>query len=615
MQKRYFHPFFVIGLWGQLFGLYRLWSHTSDDGVFLARYSPRYAVVLGCSIGLLVLWIVIVANWKAVSARLARLPLRLRFTALGLAGAAVLAAWFLPFAPVAKEFFALAWLLLAVLLFQTMPDQTLSSRRWLWSLVVLIVVMWPLLLVGSVSVRIFEPDEAAWADYSTSAYVAGGVYARTWLQEPVVIRPGLGYAILAYGWLLENVSFSLTTGRVVQFTSYVLAFIGVGAIGWRLYGRTIGLVGLVTASLSFSFLIENDFRPHLQMPAFEALIVLCALQARWGGGKRAAPLWHLSCGLLAALSLEVHASGIVYVAAFSIFYGIESAWNVYRSHRLSALVPALLFVAGLGIGAGVYYTFNMMPIGGLTPYLTALVAERGAYSRSVPALFRLLIWPNLVEVALVFAGVTFLVWRRNTADRLLLAIIGCVFLSALVLDTQGYLQTFNFLFLVPAAALLVHGLNPAVEAVTHRGKLFTGAVMIVVIAQVFLFFLIPSGALTTLANRRLPPFLYEELRPELQSYVHPDDIIVSTHELIWTFPDHRHLVGVMAETVAAQRWQLSDPEQVWERVQPTVVVYLEHQMDIPPGLEAYMTNHVFQTCGRLRVLDVAVTIYRQQCPS
>ncbi|MBI5671255.1 MAG: hypothetical protein HZC41_24930 [Chloroflexi bacterium] len=611
-RQRGFHAFGVIGFWLHFFSLYRLWSHTSNEATVLGRYSTRFALVLVASLLLAVVWVGVMVRWRLVSARLEHVAARWRLVLLVAAGLPILVVWWFPIERLAQEYVAANALLLVVLLLQTMPDQRLNILHWLWLLVLLVVLMWPLLLLGSVTIRMFEPDEAAWADYSTSIFVADGVYARTWLQEPVAIRPGLGYALVGYGWLLENVSFNIATGRIIQFASYVVAFIGVAAIAWRLYGRVVGVACLVMTSFSFSFLAYNEYRPNLQLPAIAVLIVLCALEGRYQLVGRGALGWHFLCGLLAALSLQLHASGVVYIAAFSVFYILEVAWVFYRSRRWR-VAPIMTFFVGVAFGGAVYYFLNIAPLGGIGVYLSALVTERGGYVRPLPALYRLFTWPNLVEVILVFAGLTFLIWRQNKADCVLLAILSCVFGAALLLDTQGYLHTFNFLLLLPVGVLLVDGLNPSASGATRRGQIFVAATTLVVLWQVIWFFLIPSGALTALANGRLPPFLYEELRPALQTYIRPNDVIVSTHELLWTYPNHRNLVGVMAETVGSQRWGLNNPVDVWERVQPTVVIAIEHQMDIPPGLAAYMSNHEFKVCDTLRVLATTITIYREQC--
>ena len=63
-----------------------------------------------------------------------------------------------------------------------------------------------------------------------------------------------------------------------------------------------------------------------------------------------------------------------------------------------------------------------------------------------------------------------------------------------------------------------------------------------------------------------------------------------------------------------RRWNLTDPEAVWERVQPTVMVTVGgNQMVVNPGLQAYLDQHGFQTCQRFEVQRVSVTISRPVC--
>lgn len=611
---RPFPALLVIGFWVQAFGLYRLWSHTSDMSDFLGRYSARYALVLAASVLAVVIWTVVAIRWRVVAARLEHLSMRWRFGVLAATGLLMLVVWLFPIERVAQEYVAANWLLLVVLLLQTLPDAP-ANRRWLWGLAALIIVLLPLLLVASLSVRKFEPDESIWAERGISVYIAGGLFQRTRLEPTVIIWPGLGWITAGYGWLLKNVSFSLAVGRIWQYVSYVLTFVLTGLVAWRLYGRTVGFVAAAAAVFSLSFWTFVEFRTNLQMPTIIMAATFCALQARSSQRSRAAVWWHTACGLLSTLAFQVHASAIFLAAGLGLVYLVEAGWNLYRSRRIAVVVPLVTFGIGAAVGAGLYYVLNIVSYGGLQAYLEALVWERGAFLRPLPALYRLLTWPNLAEVALVFAGLCFLLWRRNAADRLLLGIIGSIFLFALLLDTQGYLHTFNTLLLVPVGALLVDGLRGVAQELTRRGMLLSLSTALLMGVQVIALVIVPSGAVQTLRTGRLPPFLYEELRPALQPYIVDDDIIVSTHQLVWTFPYHLKLYGIIGEVYGMKRWNLDSAEAVWEHVQPTVVIEVEHQMDISEGLAAYMSNHNFQTCGRLSVMESAITIYREQCPS
>jgi hypothetical protein len=112
----------------------------------------------------------------------------------------------------------------------------------------------------------------------------------------------------------------------------------------------------------------------------------------------------------------------------------------------------------------------------------------------------------------------------------------------------------------------------------------------------------------------LPPFLYEELRQPLSSLIREDDVVVSTHQLIWTIPDHPALVSFAAELAAMRRWNLADGVEVWERVQPTLIIYVEREMQFSAGLQTYMTRHNFAVCQEIDVLERAIILYRAICP-
>ncbi|MBZ0278729.1 MAG: hypothetical protein K8I60_21455, partial [Anaerolineae bacterium] len=97
-------------------------------------------------------------------------------------------------------------------------------------------------------------------------------------------------------------------------------------------------------------------------------------------------------------------------------------------------------------------------------------------------------------------------------------------------------------------------------------------------------------------------------------FLKDNDVIVSTHQLIWTLPDYPHLVSFAAEQTAMARWHLTDAKDVWERVQPTLIIEVEREMHFDPGLVAYMAEKGFQVCETLNVLNTPIHLYRTTCP-
>ncbi len=598
-----------------------LWSHTSDSGNILGRYSTRYAAALGLEIILLLSWLVLFLARSRAIRWLVGLPMSLRYGLLAVSGLAVFGVWFLPIELILREALAIHWLLAGLLLIRTGPDGPTKPHRWAWGLIGLLALLTLPILITVLTGFPFSPDEAMWADIATSPYVAGGVYARTWLQAPVVVSPGLGWSSAAYGWLLQQVAFNMRVGRLWNFSGYLLAFVGIGAVTARLYGRQAAVISVAFAALSRAFIPILDYRPDHQLPAAGMAILFAAIQARYSKRPAARAGWHLLAGLMATLSLELHAAGIVFAFGLALFYLAEFALSAYRLRRLPAWKPLLWFGLGAGLGTSLYYVFNILPVGGVGPYLDFLSRTRGLTFEAFPFLKWNYIQYDrtllLFESVPVWGGLAYLLWRRSAPDRLFLAMLACILIGIVLFDRPGYQSTFSAAYAVPIGALLVGGFaRRGIAPGTNRQTVLAAAGLIgMLVGQSAGVFINWAATAEWLRTGRLPPTLYEELQPILAPHIRDDDVIVSTVQLLWTLPNHRHLIHFGAELTALDRWGLQDPVEVWERVQPTVIVNVQNHMHFDPGLQSYLERHVFQVCQHFEVQNHVVEIYREECPT
>ncbi len=634
-------------------GLIPLWAHESDAGQILGRYSSRYALALGVSLVLAVAWLIGFFRREWLMHGLLRLPESVRLAGIGLAGIVLMGLAFLPIESPIKDFLLINGLAAGLLVGLTMDALTppfawgahslshgergvdaltppplshgergaeqsrpgeltrpaeVASRTqigWIVGLIFTLVIMAAMLLTALNEQR-FSPDEAHWADYASSAWVAGGVYARTWLQEPTPILPGLGWSVAAYGWALENISFNIRVGRLWTFAFNLLTVAGVYAVTWRLYGRRAALISAGFAALCSVFIPLFDYRPHYQLAAACAFITFATLQGRLG--ERHRWVWHGLCGLLATLALQLHAAGLIFALAFSVYYAGAFVLTCWRERRLTNWQPVIAFGLGALTGTALFWFANIVSVGGLSAYLTGEVGTRWSWLRSHLLIVR---WPSLPEGLLILAGLLFIIRRRSAADQRLLALLVCVLLATALIDTQGYWSPFAPLYVVPVGALVV-GLAGADAA--GRRVMVMGVVIIIGlgIGQAGRF-INWRQVIDTVRNRGFAPTTYEQLRPLLEPYIQPDDVVVSSHQLIWTYPELANLVSYGAELTAMRRWGLSDPAAVWERVQPTVLVYIDKEMVLNPGLETYLERHAFQPCAEFPVAETRVIIYRETC--
>lgn len=590
-----------VGL-AQTLALIVLLRHESASGAILGRYSPRYALVLA-----LALLAVIASSGALLFAGrlerwLTRWTLRSRLLVTGPISALATLIWLLPVELTVKQFAAISALsFTAIVMFparEIMPDRVVRAGRMILPGAIALIVV----LSGFTALTEFpfSPDEAHWADYASTAVHFGGIYARRWMMEPQLIVPGLGWSIAAYGQALEHIAFDIRTGRLWVYACYLLTLIGVWLLARRLYDRPTAWVSAALAAFSGVFFPAFDYRPHHQLGAATVFVGWLALIGQTDERAWARRGGAFAAGLLALLSLQLHAAGLALAIGCSVFMAIA----VLRApRRLDAFAA---YAAGAGVGALVYWFFNIVPAGGIGPFLTGLVTDRG--ERQTWLYF--LTWPTLLEGLILYAGLLFVLLRWSPADRRLLSLALPVFISMAIIDTQGYRTLTAPLFVIVAAAALTP--SGAGQAVAARRWIGTAAVLLMLGASAATN-LNWSGLIAVLRGQGLPNYVYADLAGPLTEYIDAEDVIASTHMLIWTLPDHLELYSTAGEYGVMRQSGLSDPQQVWEAVQPTLVIDIPGQMLVTEGLQQYMQAHDFGLCQSLRVEHLTVDLYRAGC--
>ncbi len=594
----------TVGIAAQIVSAPLLWSHRSVGGTLLNAYTPRYGLALAAHAALSLFWVVLLIQRRAADSALSRIPQALRIT--GVVGFTLLGAA-VPLFPIeadVRSYAAAACLLLSLLLTATWTKPIRLPKQWLWIGAALTVVIVIGTALSTLTRFPFSPDEAHWADYASTAWSGSppGVYARTWLMPPQVIVPGIGWSVAAYGWFLEHVWFDVRMGRIWNLAFSIAAVLTAGALAWRLYGRRAGALALAFAALSTGIIAVFDYRPDHQLAFAGGLIALCAAQARQT--QRAADLWHGAVGLLAALSLQLHAAGIAFAFGLSLFYLLESSFSLFKRRTRTARV-LIVYAAGALVGTIIYYVCNILPAGGLDAYLAALTTERSARL----TWFAFLTWASFAEWTLFALALIFLLLRKNAADRFLLLLIGCIWIGLALFDTQGYRAPTVVLLMCAVGAALADGFG----VVPPRRWLIAAA--LVVTAGGAVAFIDWRGLDTWLRTGTPPTYVYRDLRAPLQVYLRDDDVIAGSHLLIWTLPDHPQLISYAGEVTGMRRWSLTDSEAVWEQVAPTVVINIEPEMTINPGLSQYMEQRRFVQCASFSLRQLNVTLYRPGCLS
>lgn len=599
----------IFGLVVQFASLYPIWSHRSTGDVVLGGYSTRYIFVL-------VVYVLLTLGWVAAFVFRNRLLITLntlikpRRAAVACVAAVFTAGvvFVIPIELFVQQYLALNLVAFATLCITFLPQRQATSRRPYLLLVAACAIMLILALLTALSTFPFSPDEAHWLDYALSSTRHGGVYSHAWLMEPVTIKPGIGWSVALYGLAQEATGVQMETGRLWNFAFYAAAIIVSGFLSARLYGRRAGMFSALFAALSFAFFPVFDYRPDHQMPLATALITLTALLARTARSRRAAFSWHFLTGAGATLSLQFHAVGIALAFGFTLCTAFETM-NAVRQQRLAEQLPGTAaFVLGAALGTLIYFFANVMPVGGLEPFLNDLVAERAYRLRW----FAYLTWPSLLEGVLILAGFAYIMLRRSPSDRFVLGITACILIGLTLFDTQGYFTPVSALYVLPIGTLIVSGfrLHDVQSNASSLREMYAGAVLIMILIGQYITFINWQRIGDWMLGSQDPEYVYAAIRPDLLQRVSDDDIIVSSHFLLWTLPDHEQLYSAAGEITAMRRWQITG-EQVWERVNPSVIITIEDMMEIPPGLASYMQS--YEKCDTVQMESLTLNFYRPVC--
>lgn len=607
--------YLIIGLALQALLLPLLWEQQSDSPAILGRYSVRYGLVLLASLIITLGWIALVIAQKHVITFLNGLSLGVVVTSIAISGIVLFILWHTSIAEQFLVYLSYNWWVFTAVLTFTRPDRVIRFDRWMWLLLIVgLLLLLPLAITSATKLK-FSPDEGHWADMATTYWLQGGVYARTWYMTPYKIAPGLGWSVPAYGWLLERLGYRLYIGRLWNFSMYVIAFAGVWLVSNHLYGRHAAAISTTVAILG-RIIPAYDYRPDHQLTAAGIILVFIALKARDTEKRYVGLVLHLLCGLLATLSMQLHAAGIVFAVGLSLFYLLEviAIWHRARQTHTwtrESLLPIFVFAAGALGGTTIYLVFNIWSIGGLEVYLSNLVSSRWNWDR--PIIRQFLEWPFL-ERPMVWGGLLYLLWRRRASDCRYLTILACIFAGAFLLDTQGYPSIYAVLLMVPAGTLILDGFSsPGISRGKNLRAALAGTVLVVaLLAQSSGTFIEWDNVIRWIASGEREPYFYEELAEPLEPYLGQDDIILGPVSMVWAFPHHQ-LVTSGAEHAAQQRFQVSTPEAVWEVIQPSVVVYVLNEMEITPAIQQYMDSHAFELCHILNVMGRTIEIYRQDC--
>lgn len=618
--------FWHVLLFGWLFQaiqLYALVNSTSDSGDVFGQYSLRYAIFLAGGFALLLTWTLVLVLHQRVEQWLnTHLKLTFAYPILAITGGiiAFILWWDVPTWSV-KAYIGSVLTLGMVALVYGLPDETVRFQRWqLLLIIIFLLLIIPTLLTIFAS-RQFNPDEAEWADIATSPFIVGGMYTRTSLDPPMLISPVRGWFSALYGWTLLNISFDPRIGRIWNYASDLLIYLGIGVLAARLYGRKAGWIAAGFAAFSETFWRSLDYRPNQILAVLLPVLMLLTLTSQEGQRRRNRWLAGVACGFLATFAaMQIHPTGVVYAVAFTLYFIGSAGWQLIRKQDFKQIIfPLLAFGGGAAIGAGLFIAFNVLPIGGIQAYVSQLSAgvDQSNSFRGVDWLS----WSGLpLESFLIGFAILYVVLRRTKSDWFILSIYLCLLIADSFL-AQRYGSHLRPIFPIFVAAMLVNALyHPPHPSGENRRTVWAVASLffLMICWSVFVRYKwdVISYTLQT-GDLRQPDIV--RLGQDIQPYLRPEDKVLSTHELIWTLYEWDNLVSIMAEarSTSWDEWGIREEGETalefWQRVDPTVIVEVDQLAAFPSSIDELLDVDGWQMCHELTTLGQQVMIYRKDC--
>ncbi len=332
---------------------------------------------------------------------------------------------------------------------------------------------------------------------------------------------------------------TLLAVRLASLTFGILLLVAIYSIARSLYGRGVGLLSVLVISAIHSFLLAAHLGRH---DVVVAAMGFGAIALFYLANKERFGWLTLLAGLLAALSVDVHPNGLLYVIVLGLLCLIEQGRRFYRSGRLWALI------AGSAIGLAFYVTIHILPVPGPKAYfeMNKIII---AGSRSPPALSLDLagwvrsIWETLglmtgmlgAPVALLTAGgLALMLTRRGDSDRKALITLGILFFAA-----SGLLQAkapHYAILVTPFCAILVSVL--LVWAMQVRWKERAAALAL---RSVLAALLITSLVQEVNSARQDPIPDYDTALQHIRTFVPPDAVIIGPQTYWFARPESRYL--------------------------------------------------------------------------
>lgn len=542
-------------------------SRQSTNLEVLNRYTRVYALGLLLAL-VLVIFVFAFSLWgsERFAALLARVP-----SAGIIAGALVLfgaitAVWSVPFDGfIIKVLFTVNVICFGLWSADAFPPSTDGGIWQFWqpALAAILAVMLLVALFSAHEAPLEQSsgDEAAWTNMAVTWQESRLAYFRLSVWEPLPISPGYGYWIVGLAGWLQVFGISLASGRLFMWVVYALGVLTITAAGWRLYDRWVGLfAGIITAGSTY-VLSTRIVRPELGLAIVGALLLLVYLRKQ--------PAWALAAGLLATLSLEIHASGLAYILGIGAMYATDlflKRSDPLRFRRFG------FFIVGSAIGGALYSWLNILALPDPAYFFDSLRSQRGFLNGYDWQWFQraAVLYGERAPLEMIFValGVIGLVIRRGKSDRLLLRFLAFTAAAYAVFVPGGerYLILFAPFFYVGIASLFRFGL----EAVSAERRMAGSVLAACSLCAPCIVLMSAAVQPNLLAEHPMPAHV-----GRVQEQVDSSAVVVGDINDYWWFTEHPQFYNNGAE-YDHNLDRLDDGTEFWARLQPDIVYFTSY---------------------------------------
>jgi hypothetical protein len=604
----------------QIASIVQIWQHTSDTAILFGRFSMGYGIAAVGSVVSFVIWGAIIWQHQQMMVVLKRLPSLLRQIAIILLSTVTLLLWqLLRIESQLLTHITLNILFVQILLIFTLPTSS-EQKRWWWIAVVILGILVAVpLAIYALGGRDFSPDEALWADQAIAYLVDGKIYRRALYAEPWAIMPGKGWFITFYANMMATFGFDIRVGRTIgilfDFATYGMIFV----VARYLYNWRVAILSTMLTLLGSTYALYIDYRPDHYNAVFFLIAFFASLKT-WHPETRYKIFWGFVSGLAPTLAMQMHANALMMSITVVVFHGMM--WlrgRLQAEHRTSYdHTRFIAMIAGAGLGAGIYFVFNVLPVGGMSVFLNNLVDERATYSKGLN--IRYLTGLPLLELGLIFLAFLAILLhydtsRHRTSRGQVIGFTAIFMLAILIFDAQGYAVAYRALFYVHMGyGLWTLAQLSGTQNVADNHNRIQWLAGIIIIAFFASFTMLPATSGTVrniLSTGQLPDHRIHAIADEIAQRLTPSELVISTHELLWGVGTRDNFYSEAAQIHRARIWGIT-PAEVWERIRPDTVVYIEGRMTLPDELATYIANNMV-ICEQYPSYGYQVIFYRVAC--